>query len=190
VNGGTGVANSFTLTVSGANRTLDQDVSTIGSPAFVNATFSGRPRYVALATSAASNATGDATTYYMLNCFAGTVLNQGFTVNEGTGTLTVPATTIYEIGGAVKSEFLGAAHTVATFDLEIFTGGLTVYPSLHKSNPANMRDANNEICVSGRTFLSLNSGDTVRFRVTVSGGTKVVRIAATRSTMVYMRQIF
>jgi len=39
--GGTGVANSFTLTVSGANRTIDQNVNVNAAPIFVGTNFSG-----------------------------------------------------------------------------------------------------------------------------------------------------
>ena len=40
-NGGTGVNNAFTLTLTGANRTLDQDVSSGSSPNFIGTNFSG-----------------------------------------------------------------------------------------------------------------------------------------------------
>ena len=39
--GGTGVQNNYTLTVSGANRTLNQDVTSGASPSFVGTNFSG-----------------------------------------------------------------------------------------------------------------------------------------------------
>jgi hypothetical protein len=39
--GGTGVANSFTLTVTGANRTIDQNVNVNSTPYFVGTNFSG-----------------------------------------------------------------------------------------------------------------------------------------------------
>ena len=51
--GGTGVANSFTLTVTGANRTIDQNVNVNAAPIFVGTNFSG---------TAASLTVGNATT--------------------------------------------------------------------------------------------------------------------------------
>ena len=51
--GGTGVNNSYTLTITGSNRTLDQDVHSGSSPSFNGANFTG---------TAASLSVGDATT--------------------------------------------------------------------------------------------------------------------------------
>lgn len=57
--GGTGVNNSFTLTISGANRTLDQNVTSGSSPNFVGTNFTGT---AASLTAGNATAAGSATT--------------------------------------------------------------------------------------------------------------------------------
>jgi hypothetical protein len=71
--GGTGVANSFTLTVSGANRTIDQNVNVNSAPIFVGTNFSGTA-----ASLTAGNATlaASATTAGSATNIAGGVANQ------------------------------------------------------------------------------------------------------------------
>ena len=62
--GGTGVNNSYTLTVQGANRTLDQDVSASASPTFTATNFSGTASSLTAgnATSAVSATSADKST--------------------------------------------------------------------------------------------------------------------------------
>ena len=93
--GGTGVNNSYTLTVSGANRTIDQSVASGASPTFDSTNFSG---------TAASLTAGSATT-------ATSATSAGKTTNLAGGLLNqIPYQT-----GADSTSFITAASGTNTF---------------------------------------------------------------------------
>jgi len=93
--GGTGVNNSYTLTVQGANRTLDQDVSSASSPTFTATNFSG---------TASSLTAGSATT-------ATTATTAGKSTNiAGGANLQIPYNT-----AADTTSFITAASGTNTF---------------------------------------------------------------------------
>ena len=71
--GGTGVNNSYTLTVQGANRTIDQDVSSASSPTFTATNFSGT---AASLTAGNATAATSATSAGKATNVAGGVANQ------------------------------------------------------------------------------------------------------------------
>ena len=60
--GGTGVANTYTLTVSGSNRTLNQDVSSGASPNFAGTNFTGTATNLTAGTATTANTATTATT--------------------------------------------------------------------------------------------------------------------------------
>lgn len=71
--GGTGVANNFTLTITGANRTLDQNVNVNSTPYFVGTNFSGTAASLTAGNATAAVSATSATTATNI---AGGVANQ------------------------------------------------------------------------------------------------------------------
>jgi hypothetical protein len=82
--GGTGINNTYTLTISGANRTLDQSVASGASPTFVGTNFSGTA--ASLTVGAATTAT-TATSATSASSLSGGVANQ-IHVQNGVGSST------------------------------------------------------------------------------------------------------
>ena len=93
-NGGTGVNNAFTLTITGANRTLDQSVASGSSPTFQGTNISGTANGL---TAGSAVSAGSATTATTANNLAGGTANRMpyQTAADTTGFVAAPADATY-----------------------------------------------------------------------------------------------
>lgn len=111
--GGTGIANTYTLTVTGANRTLNQDVSSGAAPSFVGTNFSSIP---AAAITGLGSSSGTITGIQVNNLVSGLnvyvnagISGTGTSVSSGVATISLsgtitPATATTSALGIVKPD--------------------------------------------------------------------------------------
>lgn len=130
------------------------------------------PLFVAYNNAIQTNATGDGTAVDL--AFSQTDANVGNHYNTGTGIFTAPDDGIYEFQITLLVDNVGAAHSTISIKL-IRTGTPATWLMLSES-AANLRDASNTIAVSAGMKIKLDTADTAKFQVTVSGSTKTVNI--------------
>jgi len=90
--GGTGVANTYTLTVSGANRTLDQSVANGAAPTFLGTNFSGTAANLTVGTATTAGTATSATTAAALSGGAANQIHVQNGLNSSTY-ITAPSVT-------------------------------------------------------------------------------------------------
>jgi hypothetical protein len=130
--GGTGVANTYTLTVSGSNRTLNQDVSSGASPNFAGTNFTGTASNLTVGTATSATTATTATTATKATNIAGGLANQipYNTAADATSFISAPTDNTYlrytTAGGIVWSTVASA--TSATTATNIAGGTLRQIP--------------------------------------------------------------
>ena len=172
--GGTGVNNSYTLTVTGANRTLDQDVASASSPNFIGTNFSGTAASLTAGnatTAASATIAGKAT-----NIAGGANLRLAY--NTGTDTTafiaapTVDSTYLkYTTGGLIS----WGAVTLATAATNIAGGALR---QIHYQTAADTTGFITAPVTTG-TYLQWNGTNFVWAAVSGATGGTVTSVAGT-----------
>ena len=109
-NGGTGVANTFTITVTGANQVLDQPVNSTAAPTFTGTNFTGIPASALLAGTVISPANGGTGVNNGANTLT---LSGSYTLNQSVASGASPTFTGTNFSGTASSLTSGAATNVA-----------------------------------------------------------------------------
>lgn len=133
-------------------------------------TNTSQPAFSAYNSVLRSNVTGDGTAYTIP--FDTVLFDQSSSLNTSTGTFTAPVTGIYKLQSTVALSGLGSAHTALI--LTISTTGKSY--DVIDLNPANARDFNNNINVTGSVLVKLNAGDVANIQIAVYSSTKTVTV--------------
>lgn len=158
----------------GSGQTLDS----ASSPTFASLTLAGtlkntlQPCFFAYANANITNVTGDGTTYTI--AFNTEYFDQGN--NFASNTFTAPTTGKYLFAVDIKLSNFAVGHTVGYAAL-VIAGTSAATQQYWNVNPANVRDANNNLHFSGVIGpITMTSGDTITAQVTVSNSTKTVTL--------------
>lgn len=129
-------------------------------------TNTSQPCFLAYNANTASNVTGDSTVY---TCQFDTVSfdNAG---NFASNTFTAPRTGRYQFSSGMYAADLGAAHTLANFQL-VTSGGILLF--FLYCNPVAIVNGTN-LLIAGSAIVPMTAGDTCNMRLVVSGSTKTV----------------
>lgn len=129
-----------------------------------------QPAFAAQVTTTVTNATGDGT---VVTIVAETeIFDQGSDYDTGTGTFTAPVTGRYLFNCGCQLSVLGAGHTAGFY--QILTSNR--FAETFRFNPANLRDTNNFVAMSGGVLIDMDASDTMTFRIGVFNSTKTVSI--------------
>jgi hypothetical protein len=131
------------------------------------------PLFVAWNNAIQTNATGDGTAVDL--AFSQTDANVGNHYNTGTGIFTAPDDGIYEFQINLLVDNVGAAHSTISIKL-IRAGGTPATWLMLSEEASNIRDASNSIAVCCGMKIKLDTNDTAKFQIEVSGSTKTVNI--------------
>lgn len=145
------------------NSNISRQVDSVGRNFYPN-----QVCFLAHLSSNVTNVTGDGTQYVIV--FNSAPVNRGTSYNTGTGIFTAPVTGLYSFNLRAFMSQIDAAHTVCTIRL-----GGSVDHVLSSIN-GSTRDANNNLCLSNSTILSLTAGNTVSGIAQCYNGTKVIDI--------------
>jgi hypothetical protein len=120
------------------------------------------------------NCTGDGT-IRSLNAVAWTeVFDRSSSFNAATGTFTAPVDGEYQFQIRLNLQGLTSSHT----DGRIYLNVNGVQHLLYRGNIGAIRDASDEVVISGTDLVSLSAGQVVYPQVQVSGGTLVVDVGS------------
>jgi hypothetical protein len=155
-----------------------QTLSITSSPTFSSLTLGGtfinslQPLFFAYANANITNVTGDGTTYTI--AFNTEYIDQAG--NFASNTFTAPTTGKYLFSLDIKLSNFAVGHTVGYASV-VIAGTSAATQQFWNVNPANVRDANNNLHFSGSVGpITLTAGDTVIAQVTVSNSTKTVTL--------------
>ena len=132
---------------------------------------SSQPAFLAWASGAQLNVTGDGTVYKVL--FATEIFDQKS--NFASSTFTAPYTGRYFLSANVTVTQLAAGHTSGT--MTIVTSNNTY--TFGQCNPGACMDVGTSLTFSGSVLADMDSADTAIVNVTITGATKVVDITNT-----------
>lgn len=129
-----------------------------------------QPCFRAYVSANISNVTGDGTNYTII--YDSSDFDQASNFNTGTGTFTAPVSGKYMFISTVTLSGLAAGNTQFTFSFSSGAGSKILFDA----SAAAIRDANNNITVTGSTLASLTASQTATSIINVMGGTKIVGI--------------
>lgn len=129
-----------------------------------------RPAFQATKNGNATNATGDGTTYTLSTMTS--TFDQGSNFNTTSGTFTAPTTGIYCLGFTASYSNIGASHSAGVTSIVATSGTI----ELSRISPAACKTGGSFVELSGSALISMTSGNTATFTITVSGSTKTITI--------------
>lgn len=141
-----------------------------------NTLFPTRSAFFAHRTSAASNVTGDGTTYTIV--FDAELMDVNSDFNTSDGLFTAPVSGVYHFSGAIGAGGTDSkSHLIADFIITLSAGGSRILRF------AQIDPADHEFWSGGGSIVvALAAGDTVGMRLTVAGGSKNVSIGETMAS--------
>lgn len=176
------ISSSNTNAITGAGTLQYSDLSFTDGSSLINTTTqtalysnlgkykaSGQPCFEVKNTGSLTNVTGDGTTYTIL--YPTTTFDQNSNYAAGTGLFTAPVAGRYLFCCSVGLSGLGAGHTSAILQITTTTETIEVF----RGNP--IADAvSGQVTYAGSCIANMNSGDTCKITITVSGSTKTVSV--------------
>lgn len=135
--------------------------------------------FYAYLSAAATDVTGDGTTYVIP--YNTTLYNQNAAFSTVANAFIAPQNGIYQFFSAVEFDDVEPTHT--QFDVELVVTGVNAGTySISHASTASMRDSVNQMMVALPVQVEMTSGDTAKIQARVSGGAKVIDINGGSST--------
>ena len=144
-------------------------------------TNSTQPAFLAYASSADNNVTGDGTAFVIGSGNALTIVANRGSNFTAQGVFTAPVTGLYQFNSSIRTNNQGVAAT--SFIIQIVTSnGVYSSPIL---NPSSLPEpSSNSICLNLSILADMDVNDTATLRITISGTTKTIGVAGSnRDTM-------
>lgn len=135
----------------------------------------GKPAFLAIASSTASNVTGDGTVATI--AFGTEIFDRAG--NFASNTFTAPVTGLYRLSAAAHILDIAAGHTEG--HLRIVTSNRTF--RLGYINPSAAKIAANELGFGGSVLVDMDVGDTATVAIVVGGSTKTIDIFGDATTL-------